>query len=96
MPSVVTSWKRVLAKLRVRRTSDREMVATVGRPGECWFPGDPPEEMHVSIVGAMAKSGQAGVNRTHTSSEECEPTCQETLYKPCQAILPIISCHGVD
>jgi len=47
---------KVLAKLRVRRTSDREMVATVGRPGECWFPGDPPEEMNVSIVGAMPTS----------------------------------------
>ena len=36
--------------------SDREMVATVGRPGECWFPGDPPEEMNVSIVGGDATS----------------------------------------
>ena len=36
--------------------SELEMVATVGRPGECWFPGDPPEEMNVSIVGAMPTS----------------------------------------
>ena len=54
----------VLAKMLVEpwrscgtdAASDREMVATVGHPGECWFPGDPPEEMNVSIVGGDATS----------------------------------------
>jgi len=40
---------KVLVKLRILRISDREM-AMGGRPGECWCPGDPPEEMNASIV----------------------------------------------
>ena len=31
--------------------------------GECWFPGDPPEEMNVSIVG-----GDAASERTKSTS----------------------------
>ena len=60
----------VLAKMLVEpwrscgtdAASDREMVATVGRPGECWFPGDPPEEMNVSIVGGDATSERIKVD----------------------------------
>lgn len=43
-----------LAKLRDRRRIRAEMLATGGRPGECWFPCDLPEATHVSIIGAEA------------------------------------------
>lgn len=43
-----------LARLRDRRLTRAEVVATGGRPGECWFPADQPEATHVSIIGPDA------------------------------------------
>lgn len=51
-----------LAKLRDRRRIRAEMMATGGRPGECWFPCDQPEDTHVSII---SPDGDERTNKLH-------------------------------